>query len=84
MSISAFLLRNIPQLRDFLSMVPTFKGVSKKDRDFPGGPVLKNLSCNAGDTGSILVGELRSHVPQSNSAHGPQLESPSAATKDPA
>ena len=23
------------------------------DRDFPGGPVVKNLPCNAGDAGSI-------------------------------
>ena len=23
------------------------------DRDFPGGPVVKNPPCNAGDTGSI-------------------------------
>ena len=23
------------------------------DRDFPGGPVVKNLPCNAGDVGSI-------------------------------
>ena len=44
-------------------MVPTIKGVSKKDRDFPGGPVIKNLSCDAEDAGSILVGALRSHVP---------------------
>ena len=34
-------------------MAPTIKGMSKKDRDFPGGPVVKNLSCNAGDLGSI-------------------------------
>ena len=54
-----------------------------ENRDFPGGPVVKNLSCNAGDAHSILVGELWPHVPQSNSAHRSQLESPSAATKDP-
>ena len=33
-------------------------------RGFPGGPVVKNLSDNAGDTGSVPVG--RSHMPHSN------------------
>ena len=32
-----------------------------ENRDFPGGPVVKNLSYNAGDTGSI-PGLGRSHV----------------------
>ena len=32
-------------------------------RDFPGGPVVKNLSSNAGDMGSI-PGLGRSHMPQ--------------------
>ena len=36
-------------------------------RDFPGGPVVKNLPSSAGDMDSILVGELKSHKPQ-----GPQ------------
>ena len=31
---------------------------SKNNRDFPGGPEVKNLSFNAGDTGSIPVREL--------------------------
>ena len=31
--------------------------------DFPGDPVVKNLSANAGDTGSTL-GPGRSHMPQ--------------------
>ena len=34
--------------------------------DFPGGPVVKNPSCNAGDTNSIPGGELRSHLPWGN------------------
>ena len=47
----------------------------KKDRDFPGGPVVKNLPSNAWDVGSIpgqgtkipqAVGELRSHRPWGN------------------
>ena len=29
----------------------------KKKRDFPGGPVVKNLPANAEDTGSFLVQE---------------------------
>ena len=33
--------------------------------DFPGGAVVKNLSANAGDTGSS-PGPGRSHMPQSN------------------
>ena len=33
--------------------------------DFPGGPVVKNLPVNAGDTGSI-PGPGRSHMPQGN------------------
>ena len=27
------------------------EGLRKAQRDFPGGPVVKNLPCNAGDTG---------------------------------
>ena len=32
-------------------------------RDFPGGPVVKTSPYNAGGTGSIPAGELRSHMP---------------------
>ena len=32
-------------------------------RDFPGGPVVKNLSANAGDVGSI-PGPGRPHMPE--------------------
>ena len=35
-------------------------------REFPGGPVAKNLPANVGDTGSTPVQELRSHVPWGN------------------
>ena len=35
------------------------------DMDFPGGPVVKNLPANAGDTDSI-PGPGRSHMPWSN------------------
>ena len=36
---------------------------TKKIRDFPGGPVVKNLPCNTRNPGSFLVGELKSHMP---------------------
>ena len=32
-------------------------------RDFPGGPVVRTLRFHCRGTGSILVRELRSHVP---------------------
>ena len=38
--------------------------------DFPGGPMVKNLPTNAGDTGSI-PGPGRSHTSQSNQARAP-------------
>ena len=34
--------------------------------DFPGGPVVKNPSFNAGDMGLIPGRELRSHMPRGN------------------
>ena len=40
--------------------------------DFPGGPVVKNPSVNAGDTG-LIPGPGRFHLLWSNEAHGPQL-----------
>ena len=40
--------------------------------DFPGGPVVKSLPANEGDTGSIpYLG--RFHMPQGNEARVPQL-----------
>ena len=32
------------------------------NREFPGGPGVKNLACSAGDKGSIPSGELRPSV----------------------
>ena len=32
-------------------------------RDFPGSPMFKTWPSNAGDSGSILVGKVRSHMP---------------------
>ena len=40
-------------------------------QDFPGGPVVKNVPADAGDTGSI-PGTGRFHMPQSNRASVPQ------------
>ena len=37
-----------------------------KDWDVPGSPGVKNLPCNAGEMGPSLIGELRSHILQSN------------------
>ena len=48
----------------------------------PGGPVVENPSCNAGDTGSI-PGLGRSHVLRDNRTQAPQLLRPSAATTEP-
>ena len=47
--------------------------------DFPGGPVVKNLPCNAGDMG--LISGRGTKIP---SAGSPQLLSPCTTTKDPA
>ena len=44
-------------------------------RDFPGGPLDKNLLANAEDTG-LIPGLGRFHIPQSKSAYVPQLLSP--------
>ena len=33
-------------------------------RDFPGGPVVKNPSCNTGTQVQSLVGDLRPHMPR--------------------
>ena len=38
---------------------------SRNLRAFPGGPVVKNLPCNARDTG-LTSAPVRSHMPQSN------------------
>ena len=48
---------------------------SKTGGDLPGGPVIKNLPTNTGDTVSIL-GPRRSHIPQSNKARVPRVCAP--------
>ena len=47
----------------------------KRDKDFPGGLVVKNLPANAGDTDSI-PGLGRPHIQQSSWAHVPQTAEP--------
>ena len=47
-----------------LGMYPD-RTIIQKDRDFPGGTVVKNQPANAGDIGSI-PGLGRSHMPRSN------------------
>ena len=46
-----------------------------KSRDFPGGPVVKNLPCSAGDVGSI-------HSWGTKIAHATDLVSPRATTRE--
>ena len=41
-------------------------GQLKSTKDFPGGPVGKNLPSNAGDADSIPGQEQRSHMPKGN------------------
>ena len=45
-----------PETMIILHINNTLIGIKK---DFPGGPVVKDLLCEAGDTGSSLAGELR-------------------------
>ena len=65
--------------------------------DFPGGPVVENPSCNAGDAGSIpgggtkmpyAAGQLSPHTtttePRCSGAHMPQPENLRTATNEPA
>lgn len=64
-------------------------------RDFPGGPVIKNPLCNAGDKGLIsawktkipyATGQLSLHATSESMHSGscvPYLESPCATVEDP-
>ena len=52
-------------------------------RDFSGNPAVKNLSCNAGDMGSILGRGTKIPMPWGNQVHVPQLESLCAEAKTP-
>ena len=68
----------------FLDIISnSWKSCKKKNRgDFPGGAVVKNPPVNAGDTGSS-PGSGRSHMPQSNYAHAPQLLSLRSRAREP-
>ena len=48
-------VRNIVQETGIktIPMEKTYGGSSKNQRDFPGGPVVKTLPCNAGNMGVI-------------------------------
>ena len=45
------------------SQLPNLSNLKSATRDLACGPVVKNLSANAGD---VVVGELRSHIPLGN------------------
>ena len=56
-----------------LKFIQNYKGpliaksiLKKRNRDFPGGLMVKNLPYNAGEQVGSLVRELRSHVPRGN------------------
>ena len=50
----------------FFQMANSYSSFKNQFRDFLGGPMVKNLTSKAGDTGSIPDGELRSYMPQGN------------------
>ena len=56
----------------YFQMLMVFESKNWMGEGFPGGSVGKNPPANAGDTGSI-PNLRRSHMPQSNQAHTPQL-----------
>ena len=55
---------------------------NKDFRGFPGGAVVKKPPANAGDTDSS-PGPGRSHMPQSNDSHAPQLLSLRSRAREP-
>ena len=61
--------REVPALRELTWSLgkPAMKQLKKQPRDFPGGPVVRNPSANAGDMGSI-PGPERSRMPLGNKA----------------
>ena len=61
----------ISQVYEHIAQAFYWKGLRQ---DFPGGAVVKNLPAKAGDMGSN-PGPGRSHMPRSNEAHAPQLQS---------
>ena len=55
------------------------KKLFKNKKDLPGGPVFWSLPAGAGET-DLIPRPGRSHIPQSNEAHGLQLLSLREAT----
>ena len=53
----------VEEQKGFLSQAQKILTV-KRNGDFPGGAVVKNLPANAGDTG-LIPGPGRSHMPRS-------------------
>ena len=53
-----------------------FTSSSRGCRGYPGGPVVKNLPANVGDTGSIPSSGRFPHALQGDETHAPQLLSP--------
>ena len=51
LSLEGMMLK--PKLQYFGHLMRRVHSLDNKDRDFPGGPVAKNLPSNAGDAGSI-------------------------------
>ena len=62
----------VPLYKEILAAIEKFTL-----RDLPGGPVVKNLPANAGETGST-PGPGRFHMPKGNEAYEPQPLSPRA------
>lgn len=54
---------------------------SKTSRDFPGGPLVKNLPCSAGDVGSIPSWGIK--ILQAVRLLSPQLWNPCTTTREP-
>ena len=63
---------SVPRL--YSSLPPLAKNSLSKNLtgDLPGGPVVKNLPANTGDTG-LIPSPGGFYVPRNNSAHGPQV-----------
>jgi len=53
-------------MRRYVDVIVAMITIRNGDRDFPGGPVVKNPPCNVGDPSLIPGGELRSHMPRGN------------------
>ena len=80
----SLLTAHAPEINAFPSSYDRAEQIWYIHGDFPDGPAINSLPYNAGTQVWSLVGELRSHMPRSNSAPESQLLSLCAARKDPA